>query len=236
MSPFRHQPFATLVLLAAAAGLGCASAGVTRTQQYVEESEVAKPSVVLVYDFATSAADVMVDTTGPDFIGGDGTQAEKSELARQVATALSESLVEELGERGIQAKRAGAGTSPPQNALLIKGRFLTLDEGDRTKRMVVGLGAGSTELRIAIEVFQATASGVRRLSEGQAEASGSKMPGMAIPVGVGAAAGTAVASAAISGTLSVTREVRGGLEADAARLAEEIADRAKAFYERRGWL
>ncbi len=235
MSCSRH-PFVALILLAVAAGFGCASAGVTETRQYAEESEVAKPSVVLVYDFSTTAADVMVDTRGPKIIGGDGTHAEKDELSRQVAKALSESLVEQLGERGIQARRADAGTLPPLNALLVKGRFLTMDEGDRTSRVVVGFGAGSSELRIVVEVFQATASGVRPLSEAQAEASGSKMPGLAIPVAGGAAAGTAAVSATISGVMNVTREARGGLEADAARLAEKIADRAKAFYERRGWL
>ena len=111
-----------------------------------------------------------------------------------------------------------------------------MDEGDRTKRVIVGFGAGSSELRVVVEVFQATISGLRPLSEVQAKASGSKTPGVAIPVAGGAAAGTAVVSLTISGVMNVTREARSGLEADAARLAGKIADRAKAFYERRGWL
>ena len=61
------------------AALGCASAAVTTTERYVLETDVASPSVVLVYDFATSAADVMVDTMGPDFVGGDGSLADKDQ-------------------------------------------------------------------------------------------------------------------------------------------------------------
>jgi hypothetical protein len=32
------------------------------------------------------------------------------------------------------------------------------------------------------------------------------------------------------------RELSGGMDADAGRLAEEIAERAEAFYKRQGWL
>jgi hypothetical protein len=125
---------------------------------------------------------------------------------------------------------------PPANALILKGQFLSVDEGDRAKRMVIGFGAGSSELVARVQAYQATETGLRRIAEAEAEASGSKKPGMVIPVGVGAAAGTAATSAVISGGMNVTTEVRGGLEADAGRLAEKIAERAEAFYQRQGWL
>jgi hypothetical protein len=59
---------------------------------------------------------------------------------------------------------------------------------------------------------------------------------MAVPVGVGAVAGAAARSAVISGGMNIVQEVTGGLEADAGRIAEEIAKRAEAFYKRQGWL
>ena len=40
----------------------------------------------------------------------------------------------------------------------------------------------------------------------------------------------------ISGGMNITKEIRGRGEADAERLAEEIAKRAEAFYKRQGWL
>ena len=62
------------------------------------------------------------------------------------------------------------------------------------------------------------------------------MPGMVIPVAGGAAAGTAATSAAISGGMNIAKEKRGGMDADASHMAEEIADRTEAFYKRQGWL
>jgi hypothetical protein len=43
-------------------------------------------------------------------------------------------------------------------------------------------------------------------------------------------------SAAISGGMNITKEVRGSMDADAGYMAKEIADRTQAFYERRRWL
>jgi hypothetical protein len=181
-------------------------------------------------------ADVVVDTLGPEFVGGPGQRGERAEFGRGVARSLSEQLVAKLRERGIRAERAFAPRVPPVNALILKGQFLSVDEGDRVKRMVIGFGAGGSELLARAQVYQATETGLRRIAEAEAEAESSKTPGMALPVGVGAAAGTAAASAVISGGMNVMTEMRGGLEADAGRLAEKIAERAEAFYRRQGWL
>ena len=222
--------------LATLALLACASAGVSNTRRYVSDDQVERPGVVLVYDFRVSAGDVTVDTTGPEFASGPGSPAERSELGVEVSRSLSEALVAELEKRGITARRADGRSNPPLHALLVKGDFLTVNEGDASKRMVIGFGAGSSELRVDVQVYQATESGTRPIAEGEAEASGSKMPGMAVPVGAGAAAGRAATSAAISGAMAVTREVTGGMSADTKRLAGKLADRMEAFYQRQGWL
>jgi hypothetical protein len=61
------------------------------------------------------------------------------------------------------------------------------------------------------------------------------MPGMLVPVAGGAAAGHVLTSAAISGGLATLREIGGPLASDLENIAEELADRTVAFYERRGW-
>jgi hypothetical protein len=192
--------------------------------------------VLLVYDFATHPGDVVVDTLGPEFAAGSGDRGERAELARAVARSLSEQLVAKLQERGVRAERASASQAPPVNALVLKGQFLSIDEGDQMKRMVIGLGAGASELRARVQAYQATGSGLRRIAEAEAEASGSKTPGMAIPVGAGAAAGRAATAAVVSGGMNVVREVRSSMDADAGHMAEEIAKRVEAFYRSRGWL
>jgi hypothetical protein len=231
----RIQRTATAAL-ALCVGLACASAKIENVQSYVEDEWLPRPGVVLVYDFAVTPDDVVADTLGPEFGPSTAPSSKEVQEARRVAASLSTQLVSKLLARGINAERATRGRVPPLNAMVLKGGFVTIDEGSRVQRMVIGFGKGSSELRVRAQVYQATPYGLRRIEGGEGRATGSKSPGMAVPVGAGAAAGRAATSAVISGGMNVAREVTGSLEADAGRLADEIADRAEAFYRRRGWL
>jgi hypothetical protein len=228
------QPRAALAL-AALFAVACASAGVEDVQRHASEESVLRPPVFVVYDFAVSPDDVVSDTFGEEFRAPEPDDKRYLE-AREVATTLSGLIVEKLGERGIEATRGSYGGLLPMHALVLKGQFVTIDAGSRLKRMTIGFGAGSSELRVRGQVYQVTERGLRRISEAEVEATGSKMPGMAIPVAGGAVAGTVVTSAVVSGGMSVVREAKGQMHGDASRLADEIAERAEAFYKRRGWL
>ncbi len=219
-----------------AIGMGCASASVTPVTKIADGSMLPRPGVLLVYDFAVAANDVMIDTLGAQFMSEGEKLTEKEQTARATANAFSVALVEQLRNDGINAQRAERGDIPPLHALVLKGQFITIDEGSRAKRMIIGFGAGSSELRARVQAYQATQHGLRRLAEAEAEASGSKMPGMAIPVAGGAAMGTAATSAIISGGMNIAKETRGAMNPDAERMAKKIAERAKAFYVRQGWL
>ncbi len=219
-----------------AVGMGCASASVTPVTKIADGSMLPRPGVLLVYDFAVAANDVMIDTLGAQFMSEGEKLTEKEQTARATANAFSVALVKQLRNDGINAQRAERGDIPPLHALVLKGQFITIDEGSRAKRMIIGFGAGSSELRARVQAYQATQHGLRRLAEAEAEASGSKMPGMAIPVAGGAAMGTAATSAIISGGMNIAKETRGAMNPDAERMAKKIAERAKAFYVRQGWL
>jgi len=225
-----------LILGLAATAMGCASASVTPNARTADQSMLPQPGVVMVFDFAVRADDVMVDALGAEFMSEGEILTEEEQTARATASAFSAALVEQLRNKGINAQHANDGDVPPLHAILLKGQFITIDKGSRLKRMVIGFGAGSSELRARVQVYQATQHGLRRIVEAEAEAKGSKTPGMAVPVAGGAAMGSAATSAIISGGMNVTREARGAMNPDAERMAKKIAERAKAFYVRQGWL
>ena len=104
------------------------------------------------------------------------------------------------------------------------------------KRFLIGLGAGTSNLTAHVQVYQMTERGLRRIVKAEAKASGSKTPGVAIPMAGGAAMGNLAMSAAISTGMNIVKEGRTSMDADAGHMAEEIAERAEAFYKKQGWL
>ncbi len=224
-----------LTSLAIVLALGCAKAKVDAIQN-APFRFMMKPPVVLVYDFAVTPEEALTDSFGAYSERAGEAESKEIQIAHATAVSLSEQLVAKLQKRGIAAERALDNRAPPLHAFVVRGQFLEVDEGSRLKRMVIGFGAGSSKLVARVQVYQAVDWGLRRIAEAEATASGSKAPGMAVPVGAGAALGSAATSAAVSGGMNVVREARGGMHADAGRMAEEIAKRAEAYYRSRGWL
>ena len=225
-----------MAALALCVGLACAGAKIGSVERYAADERLPQPGVFFVYDFAVTPDDVVVDTLGSEFGGRTSPPSKEVQQARQVAASLSTQLVSKLLARGVNAARVTAARVPPMHAMVLKGEFVSIDKGSRVKRMVIGFGAGSGELRVRGQVYQATAFGLRRIAQAEATATGSKTPGMAVPVGAGAALGQAATSAVVGGGMTVARDVGGGMDADAGRLADEITQRVEAFYKRQGWL
>jgi len=188
--------------------VGCASATKQQTGQRVEDRTLPRPPVLLIYDFAVA----------PD----DAPPSEEIERGRAIAKAYSEEVVIKLEAVGIPAQRATDSTTVPLHAVVVKGQFVTIQEGSRTRRMLIGFGAGSTMLRVEVQVYQMMESGLQR------------MPGVAGPGAVAGATGV-VAGVAVAGAMSTVREVRGGIKADVHRLAERFGYKMDVFYYRQGW-
>ncbi len=80
-------------------------------------------------------------------------------------------------------------------------------------------------------------SGPRQLGEANIKDTGSKMPGMLVPLGAGAAAGTAAKAAVVGGSMATAREMGPeNLRSAAKRTAKKIADILKKGFIKHGWI
>jgi hypothetical protein len=217
--------------------LGCAGAS-TDVLYSSSLNDLSKPPVLLVDLFTFQADTVTVDKAGPKFASGDASKEKRVELGKIVAEAVAAKIVTQLGKAGIDSRRLEPGVAPPVDALIAKGQFVEINEGDQMARVTLGFGAGTEEIKIRAQLYHVGADrGLRRVREGLAEAHGDKMPGMAIPMAGGAAAGgNIVVSAAVSGSLNVLSEVNTGLDEAADNLAEQLAERVQSVYKDQGWI
>jgi hypothetical protein len=200
-----------------------------------------KPDRVLVYDFAVTPDDVALDRgIGKKAIRGSGSAAQTAEeirVGRAVARALSKNLVKELRNRGINAHHASQARPPENTTASIKGRFLRIDQGNRSARTMVGFGLGGTQVRTLIQFYQGAGRNTRLVGEAKTSTKSNLKPGLGVMLGVGAAAGTLAMAGAVGGTTTVASEtVLATVEADAKRMAKAVAERVANFYRKRGWL
>ena len=225
---------ATLALLA-----GCTQG----SSQMETTTALPRPQLVVVQDFAVAPGEVQLDpglsgiideTLGAN--AGSPRTAKEKQVGRQVADALAEKLVVEIRDLGFQAQR-GAGLPPgTTSGLLITGQLVSVDQGSRTERVTIGLGAGRSDVRVRAQVFDVTPAGRRLADEIEVDAKSGLQPGMAETMGAGALAGHLVTATLVSGGLQVADESLGAsVVADADRAAKGVAKQLSSFFAAQGW-
>jgi hypothetical protein len=217
---------------------GCASTKVTEREQYAT-GQFPRPANIWVYDFAATPADVPADSWLADQnVSHDTPQtAEQIATGRQLGSEIAVELVEQIHAMGMPAAKASPGMTPQINDIVIRGYLLSIKEGDAAKRVTVGLGAGASELRTAVEGFQMTAQGMRKLGSGTLDSGSGKTPGAA--VGLATLLATHNPAGLIVGTGAKVYGEKSGkstVEGRAKQTAKEIADVLKKRFQEEGWI
>lgn len=219
---------------------GCAG-GVTNASTYSAMPQ-ARPENIYVYAFASTPDQVKLD-------GGmiqkmesrfDGTSALKKQTddAVEVREQVADEIVHQLQSMGLHAIRADSPAPADRNALIVQGSFETIDAGNRRRRMLVGLGAGKSQVGTSVQVLYQPAGAAPQLVQSfDASADSGKAPGVAETAGIGAAAGHVATSAVAGGGLHAVSETKhAGMSADAKRLAGSIAKQVAEIGVEEGWM
>jgi len=233
---------AASVLIMICSGLllaaGCASTKTSNRKQYATKG-IAKPKCIWVYDFAATAADLPVGAVITDLVPKNPKSQTEAHIAqgRKVGAQLAEALVVDIRAMGIHANR-GTDVSPIEdNDIVLYGYIISQDEGDKEKRMWVGFGDGASDLKVAVEGFQFTGKGLKKLGSGDLDAEGSKAPGglMGVatflvtknPLGL-------IVSCAIK--MEHEHDGKAKVEGRAEQTAKEISRILKQRFKEQGWI
>ena len=232
----RHGPVAWLIGFWVVAG--CASTEVTDRQTY-KGDRLARPDNIIIHDFTANPAKVPPDSTFATQVGSAHTPptAEQLRITALLGQEVAKSLVSKLREAGLPAIRAIGIRQPKINDIVIRGYFVSVDEGSATKRVLVGFGSGGAELMTAVEGLQMTPQGLRFLGSGKVESGAAKMPGVALPAAVMAATANPI-GLVVGGAVKVYGETSGSatIEGVSERTADEISTQLIKAAERHGWI
>jgi hypothetical protein len=223
-------------LLALVVVAGCASTKVTNRQELVS-GPLPRPNTIWVYDFAATAADVPANSRLAGQVSDASQTPEEIATGRQLGAEIAKQLVAQINSMGMVAAQAGPGTMPQINDIVIRGYLVSVKEGSAAERIAIGFGAGASALKTAVEGFQVTPQGLRKLGGGTVDAGGAKSPGAALGV-VGLIATANPAGLIVSSGMKAYGEVSGSskVEGRAKATAKEIGDVLKKRFEEQGWI
>lgn len=217
---------------------GCATTKVSDREEVVT-GKLPRPDKIWVYDFAATPADLPLHTSlDKEYFSRDEPQTPKQIAeGKKLGTEIERELVYLIGEMGIPADHAMSGTKPAINDIVIQGYILSYNEGSEKKRFAIGLGAGASDLKVAVEGLQMTAKGLRLIGYGSTDAEGNKTPGSA--VGLATLIATHNPAGLIISTGMKVYDYESGKDTVGGRAkqtAEEIADVLKKRFQNLGWI
>jgi hypothetical protein len=199
---------------------------------YSGASPLTKPTEIVVYSFAATPEEMELNRSVLNRVRmrvtGEAND-EKTKLAHKIMNDFSESLIKDLQKLGLPLSRGIAGELPSDSALAVQGDFLLIHEGNRTRRMAMGLGTGASKVMAHVECYLKQPGKNVMVSEFKATSESSRKPGAAETVGVGAAPEVATA-------LAGATKLKQSSEGDTDRMAKTVAKENTKTFAAQGWI
>ena len=205
--------------------------------QYSGTATLPKPENIVIHDFAVPVGTTQTDESPAGRLHRDiklrhGVQEDSSPevLAQQLQAAFDKSLAGELKKVNIpivpaqQASPAESATSG--SYLVIDGSFDAINEGDETKRILIGLGRGASDIQTHVTVSSVTQGHKTTVLELNLSSESGKKPGAAMGMG-------SVAVGAAAGGVSDRKST---VEADASRMGKLVAKQLESFMADQKWI
>jgi len=229
-----------MIALLALALAGCSSTQVVNRESNIGNERIPRPNRILIYDFAATSDGIPDDSA----LAGEVSDPEmpptdkELEVARQLGVEVSTDLAEEITKMGLPGLRATNQPPPEPGDIVIRGYFLSVNQGNRAERMLVGFGEGAADLRTFVEGYLMTDQGMRRLGSGEIN-SGAKggTPGLLVPLAVTIATANPI-GIAVGGAVKVAGEASGSstIKGSGKRTAELIAKELRVKFVEQGWI
>jgi hypothetical protein len=144
----------TVAAMALTVMAGCARVSTEHVQKSTDR--LARPELILVHDYQVSRDEVQLDSA----ISSRVKRAMKStpeadaqlKVEQEVSRALTTTLADEIQKLGIPAEPARMASPAAGPTLSIEGQIVSIDEGNKAKRLVIGFGSGASEVRTLTQV------------------------------------------------------------------------------------
>lgn len=202
-------------------------------------SGMARPATIVVSSFAFSSDTVLLDRGFAAQLrrkmGRLSPEQLREQLAARVSREIASAALTAFRDAGFEARHGGEeAVAPERPALLVTGNVRTVDQGNRTRRNLIGFGAGKSQVVADVVVTHFTQGTKREALSFVVEAESGRRPGAIATGPAGAARGAAVAAAS-AGAGMASDKLSADVEAEARRIGRAAARRVLDFATEQGW-
>jgi hypothetical protein len=122
--------------------------------------------------------------------------------------------------------------------LIVRGQITKIDEGNRTRRLVIGFGAGKSDVEAEVQVYYYARPNAppQLLQTYDADSNSGRKPGMAMGAAMGAAESSVVPEVLTAATGAASETRRTGVAGEGERLADRVAYNLGTFFAEQGWI
>jgi hypothetical protein len=234
VSPRIALRIAACVMLIAIAG--CTRTNVQQGQQQNTGGRLARPDVVVIADYTFNPAEVKLDAgvaqRAARAVSSETDAQRQAAIVKKVSDAVTDALVKKVRELGFPAAKVSSGAQLAGGTqFFVGGQFMTIDEGNETRRNTVGLGIGASEVKANTQFsYQAPGGAIQTVQTFVASAQSGRKPGAAETLGAGAAVAAVAATDVASETLST--DVKSLSEKMAGEIGKQLSD----TFKKNGWI
>jgi hypothetical protein len=223
--------------------LGCAGATVSQpVQNPPEVGQAPRPASVNIYQFAASGSEVSLNSSviqrAYRSMQDSDTAQQQADTAHQVAEATAYRIKEDIEKMGFATVVLPRDSQTSGNVFVIDGQFVDINEGNRLRRLVIGLGAGQSTVSAQVQMYQFAVSNSEPVVQFTANADSGKMPGAAIMGAPGAAVGGAAAAASVGANLAAggVKNYRSQVAQLGVMLGDQVAAQFSQYALSQAWI
>jgi Domain of unknown function (DUF4410) len=198
-------------------------------KSYASAQALPTATSVLINDFTIDPAVIAMDESAAGrmhtrlFLRRDPDDASApTALAQQVQASFSKALIGDLKKQNITAERAGDTQDGSKGALLVvSGEVTAIDEGNKVKRVMIGLGRGGSEVQTHVVISSVVDGHSTVVLELNLKSVSGKKLGAVESVGGG--------SIALNAAEGDVGDRHSTVQADATRMAKGVAKQIEQF-------
>jgi hypothetical protein len=221
---------------------GCTAPQVAEQRHY-RGPPLRRPERIYVVQLGVQPGDVKLDSGVRErlmrSVSAQSDADARIAAGRQAAGAVAQETAAKLRDYGLPAEHVVGVPAPlPGPTVLVEGHVLSVDQGNRTQRSVVGFGRGQSSVVIEVQVYYREGAGAPRLIDTfEANAASAPMPGAVGTMGGGLVVGRLAESAAAAGVLRGVSEARSAdTGAEGRRIGDALALRLGQLFADLGWV